>query len=65
MCPDDSPAAKRTWLCINQTWLDFYRERHPIKWPVIKSLLKQGYRPEQFAVKMFMFVQGRTDATRK
>jgi hypothetical protein len=32
-CPDDSPDAKRTWLRINQTWLDYYRERHPIKWP--------------------------------
>jgi hypothetical protein len=25
-CPDNSPESERTWLCINQTWLAFYRE---------------------------------------
>jgi hypothetical protein len=32
---------------------------------MVEELLKQGYRPEQFAVEMFMFVQGQTDASRK
>jgi hypothetical protein len=45
--------------------LNYFRERHPTKWPIVEALLKQGNRPEQFAVKMFMFVQGRTDASRK
>jgi hypothetical protein len=45
--------------------LDYYRERYPSKWPDIELLLKQGHRPEQFAGEMFMFVQGRTDASRK
>jgi hypothetical protein len=57
-CPDDSPAAERTWLQINQTWLDYYQEQHPTKWPVIEALIQQGYCIEQFAVEMFMFVQG-------
>jgi hypothetical protein len=64
-CPDTSPEAERTWLQINQTWLDYYRKRHPTKWPVIEALIQQGYHPEQFAVEMFMFVQGQTDASRK
>jgi hypothetical protein len=42
-CPDNSLDAKRTWLRINQTWLDSYKESHPIKWPIIEVLLKQGY----------------------
>ena len=64
-CPDNSPEAERTWLRINQTWLDYFRERHPEKWPDIQKLLDQHHRPEHFAFKMFMFVQGRTDASRK
>jgi hypothetical protein len=28
-------------------------------------MLDKGYTPEQFAIEMFMFVQGRTDASRK
>jgi Reverse transcriptase (RNA-dependent DNA polymerase) len=55
-CPNESPEGKRTWLSINQTWLDYYRERYPSKWPDIELLLKQGHRPEQFALEMFMFV---------
>ena len=64
-CPDNSPETGRTWLRINQTWLDYYRERFPEKWPAIQTLLDQHFRPEQFAVEMFMFVQGRTDGSRK
>ena len=64
-CPDKSPAAERTWLRINQTWLNFFHERFPEQWPEIQKLLDQNHRPEQFAVEMFMFVQGRTDASRK
>jgi hypothetical protein len=30
-----------------------------------KALLDKNYHPEQFAIEMFMFVQGRTDASRK
>jgi hypothetical protein len=58
-CPNDAPDGKSTWLRINQTWLDYYRERYPAKWADIELLIKQeGHRPEQFAVEMFMFVQG-------
>jgi hypothetical protein len=64
-CPDDAPDAERTWLRINQTWLNYYSECHPTKWPIVEALLKQGYRPKQFAVEMFMFVQGQTDASLK
>ena len=53
------------WLRINQTWLDYYRGRFPKKWPDIQALLDQHHRPKQFAVEMFMFVQGRTDTSRK
>ena len=45
--------------------MNYFRERFPDKWPEIQTLLDQNYRPEQFAVEMFMFVQGRTDASRK
>jgi hypothetical protein len=62
-CPDNSPESKHTWLRINQTWLDFYHECFPKKWAGIQELLNKGYQPEQFAVKMFMFVQGCTDAS--
>jgi hypothetical protein len=64
-CPDDVPDEDRTWLRINQTWLDYYRERHPLDWPAVQALIDKNYGPEQFAVEMFMFVQGRTDASRK
>jgi hypothetical protein len=50
---------------INQIWLDYYHARYPDKFKEIAALLKQGHQPEQFAVEMFMFVQGRTDASRK
>jgi hypothetical protein len=50
---------------LNQIWLDYYRERYPEKFKEITVLLKQGHGPEQFAVDMFMFVQGRTDASQK
>jgi hypothetical protein len=43
--------------------LNFFHERYPEKWLEVQKLLNKGYTPEQFAVKMFMFVQGRTDAS--
>ena len=64
-CLDNSPEGERTRVRINQTWLDYFRERHPDKWPDIQKLLDKNYQPEQFAVEMFMFVQGRTDSSRK
>jgi hypothetical protein len=64
-CPDNFPESERTWLCINQTWLDFYHKQCPNKWKGIQEQLDKGYRPDQFAVEMFMFVQGQTDASRK
>jgi hypothetical protein len=64
-CPDNVSEQDRTWLCINQTWLDFYREHHPLEWPKIQALLDKKHRPEQFAVEMFMFVQGRANASCK
>jgi hypothetical protein len=63
-CPDDSPECERTCLQINQIWLSYYHERYPDKFKEIAALLKQGHQPEQFAVETFMFVQGRTDASR-
>jgi hypothetical protein len=45
--------------------LDYYRERHPLDWPAVQALIDKNYGPEQFAVEMFMFVQGQTDASRK
>jgi hypothetical protein len=41
-CPDNSPESERTWLRINQTWLDFYRKRYPNKWKGIQELLNKG-----------------------
>ena len=64
-CPDTSPKTEQTWLRVNQIWLEYYKERFPEKWPDIQALLDKNYTPEQFAVEMFMFVQGRTDASRK
>jgi hypothetical protein len=64
-CPDDSPDQERTWLQINQIWLEYYHELYPEKFQEIKILLKQGHHPEQFSIKMFMFVQGWTDTSCK
>jgi hypothetical protein len=50
---------------INQTWLDFYHEEYPDKLKGIQELLDKGYRSDQFAVDMFMFVQGQADARQK
>jgi hypothetical protein len=64
-CPDNVPEQDCTWLCINQTWLDYYPERHPLEWPRVQALLDKKHCPEQFAVEMFMFVKGQTDASHK
>ena len=45
--------------------MDFIRERKPEWWPEIQALIDQGYNTAQFAVEMFMFVQGRVDASRQ
>jgi hypothetical protein len=41
-CPDDSPDRERTWLRINQIWLDYYHESYPEKFKEIEIQLKQG-----------------------
>jgi hypothetical protein len=64
-CPNNAPKSERTWLRINQTWLNFFRKQYQEKWPEVQKMLDKGYTPKQFAVEMFMFVQGRTDASRK
>jgi hypothetical protein len=64
-CPDNSPESERTWLHINQTWLDFYQKPYSNKWKGIQEPRDKGYRSDRFAVEMFMFVQGQTDASRK
>ena len=54
----------RTWLKINASWLEFIRTRKPEWWPAIEELLKT-HTIDDLAVEMFMFVQGRVDASRK
>jgi hypothetical protein len=61
----NAPELERTWLRINQTWLSFFQERYPEKWPEVQKMFDKGYTPEQFAVEMFMFVQGQMDASQK
>jgi hypothetical protein len=63
--PNNVPEQVRTWLRVSQTWLDYYQEQHLLQWPPIQALLDKNHCLEQFAVEMFMFVQGRTDASQK
>ncbi len=54
----------KTWLRINDTWIDYIRERKPEWWPEIDALLKD-HPVSALAVPMNSFVQGRVDASYK
>jgi hypothetical protein len=53
-----------TWLRVNAQWLEYIKEKKPDWWPAVQLSL-QGRRPEDLAVPMNAYVQGRVDASRK
>jgi hypothetical protein len=64
--PDDGDihAGKCSWLQIKRLWLEYIHKSKPEWWQQIESLLNK-HSVDKLAVKMFKFVQGRVDASRK
>jgi hypothetical protein len=52
----------RAYLRVNREWLEFIKLHKPNWWEKVKSLLSK-HSPHELAVEMFMFVQGRVDAS--
>jgi hypothetical protein len=47
---------------VNREWLEYIKLHKPDWWKKVKNLLSQ-HSPGELAVEMFMFVQGRVNAS--
>jgi hypothetical protein len=52
----------RAYLKINREWLEFIKLHKPEWWDQVKNLLSKHFG-DKLAVEMFMFVEGRVDAS--
>jgi hypothetical protein len=51
-----------TWLRVNAQWLEYICEKNPARWPAVGQA-SRGRRPEDLAVPMNVYVQGRENAS--